>query len=58
MNDDFEDFVDYEDGYSKQKTKYRRGTFSSFDQEEDDLVIEDLGSELSEDSYDYESDSN
>ena len=37
MDTDFEDFVDYEDGYSKQKAKYRRGTFSSFDQEEDDL---------------------
>ena len=37
MNDDFEDFVDDENENSKYKAKYRRGTFSSFDQEEDDL---------------------
>jgi len=37
MNDDFEDFVDYEDGDSKQKTKYRRGSYGEYDQEEDDF---------------------
>lgn len=36
MDNDFEDFVDDETN-TKQATKYRRGTFSSFDQEEDDL---------------------
>ena len=35
MNDDFEDFVD-DETYTKQTKKYRRGTFSSSDQEEDD----------------------
>jgi hypothetical protein len=35
MNDDFEDFVDDETN-TKQTTKYRRGTFSSSDSEEDD----------------------
>jgi hypothetical protein len=34
MWNDFEDFDD--EGYTEQKTKYRRGTFSSSDQEEDD----------------------
>ncbi len=37
MDTDFEDYVDYEDGYSKQKTKYRRGSYGEYDQEEDDF---------------------
>ena len=36
MDDDFEDFVD-DETYTQQKTKYRRGTFSESDSEEDDL---------------------
>ena len=36
MDNDFEDFVD-DETYTQQTKKYRRGTFSSFDQEEDDL---------------------
>ena len=37
MDTDFEDFVDDENKNTKQKTKYRRGTFSESDQEEDDF---------------------
>jgi hypothetical protein len=36
MNDDFEDFEDDETD-TKQETRYRRGTFSESDQEEDDF---------------------
>jgi hypothetical protein len=35
MDNDFEDFDD--EGYTEQKTKYRRGTFSESDSEEDDF---------------------
>jgi len=35
MNDDFEDFVDDETN-TQQTKKYRRGTFSESDSEEDD----------------------
>lgn len=37
MDTDFEDFTDHEDEYTKQKTKYRGGSFSESDSEEDDL---------------------
>ena len=37
MDTDFEDFVDDENEYTKQKTQYRRGSFSEYDQEEDDF---------------------
>ena len=36
MDTDFEDFVDDENEYTKQKARYRRGTFSESDSEEDD----------------------
>jgi hypothetical protein len=36
MNDDFEDFVD-DEANTQQTKKYRRGTFSESDSEEDDL---------------------
>jgi len=36
MDTDFEDFVDDETN-TKQKAKYRRGTFSELDSEEDDF---------------------
>jgi hypothetical protein len=35
MNDDFEDFDDEED--TQKQTRYRRGTFSESDSEEDDF---------------------
>ena len=37
MDADFEDFVDDENEYTKQKARYRRGTFSESDSEEDDI---------------------
>jgi len=37
MDTDFEDFVDDENEYTKQKAQYRRGTFSESDSEEDDI---------------------
>ena len=36
MDTDFEDFTDHEDENTKQKERYRRGTFSESDSEEDD----------------------
>ena len=35
MDTDFEDFVDDETN-TKQKTRYRRGSYGEYDQEEDD----------------------
>ena len=37
MDTDFEDFVDDENENTKQKTRYRRGSFSELDSEEDDF---------------------
>jgi len=37
MDTDFEDFVDDENDYTKQKARHRRGSSSEYDQEEDDF---------------------
>lgn len=36
MDTDFEDFVDNENENTQQKTRYRRGSYGEYDQEEDD----------------------